>query len=116
MSHLHPNTPPESTTQTLKSAIPLPESIVQPVDLITLPSDLSTKPPESTVLPTVPSLVPSPLCAHALPEPALEPAVSSWGQRLRKANVLSLNMCMCGVNRVMITDSEIDTGTNIMKC
>ncbi len=72
--------------------------------------------PEMTVLQAallaVPPLVPSPLSPlHTLPN--LEPAVSTQGQRLRKVNILSLNMCTCGVT---ITNSEINVGINLMKC
>ena len=59
----------------------------------------------------VPQLPPTSL--RASPELGPEPAVSTRSRRLRKAIVLSLNMCTCGV---MITDSEIDAGKNIMKC
>ena len=112
-----PNPPPESTmprdTNTPKTTVPIPEPIVQPVELTTLPSDSSavhSEPPELTAQPAIP---PPPLHPHASPEPCPEPSVSTRGRRLRKANVLSLNMCTCGVT---ITDSEIEAGTNIMMC
>jgi hypothetical protein len=114
--------PPESTALLgVPPLVPLPSDLsTKPPEstalpgvppLAPLPSDLSAQPPESTALPGVSPLVPqSPLRLHAaLPEHA----VSTRGRRLRKANVLSLNMCTCGVT---ITDSEINAGTNIMKC
>jgi hypothetical protein len=124
------------TTHALKTAIPqlessgrAPESSIQPSDLT---KDLTMHTPESlakstaprtalqglpaTVSPMSKSLIPLPLKPlHTVtsPEPGPELAVSVRGWRLRKAIVLSLNMCMCGVT---ITDSEINIGENIMKC
>jgi hypothetical protein len=121
--------PPESSMQALES-ITRPSDVTQPPGSTMLqaampavpprplvppspphavqPSDLTTQPPKSTVTQAaLPAVPPSPL--YAVPEPA----VSTRGRRLRKANILSLNMCTCGVT---ITDSEIDAGINIMKC
>lgn len=49
----------------------------------------------------------------ALPDPLPDPVVSTQGRRLRKANLLSLNMCTCGIT---ITEAEIDAGTDVMRC
>jgi hypothetical protein len=39
--------------------------------------------------------------------------VSTRGRRIRKANILSLNMCNCGVT---ITEPKIKAGTDVMRC
>ncbi|KAI9433597.1 hypothetical protein H4582DRAFT_2060981 [Lactarius indigo] len=127
------NAPNESTTSTFESTIttPSPESPMraqvqalesnmrpstQPSDTIAQPSELTAL---QGTLPAIPTLVPGPLSPHPGP-PSLSPIcalpelpVSTRGRRLRKANVLSLNMCTCGVT---ITDSEIGAGVNVMKC
>ncbi|KAH8976596.1 hypothetical protein EDB92DRAFT_1248155 [Lactarius akahatsu] len=106
-------TPQESSAQAQAQAL---ESSTQPS---TQASDFIAQPPESTAVKDVPLTIPtlaplSPLPGPPSPSGALpEPAVSGRGCRLRKAKVLSLNMCTCGVT---ITDSEIDTGVNVMKC
>lgn len=92
------------------SDVPSPESLLahvsfsQPLDSCAPPPRLSLMgvSPEPLVTPSTSTLTVS-----------LEPPVSSRGRRLRKANILSLNMCTCGVT---ITDSEINTGKDIMKC
>ena len=112
-----PNPTPESTmprdAHTPKTTVPLPEPIGQPVELTMLPSDSSAVQSEPPELTAQLAIHPPPLHPHASPEPCPEPPVSTRGRRLRKANVLSLNMCTCGVT---ITDFEIEAGTNIMRC
>ena len=110
------------------------------------PHSTPTVQAESTPLPPADSTEPTLITPHAWPQPLLresavcgfpfesnvftciltynaqhpelttaepELAVSTRGRRLRKANVLSLNMCMCSVT---ITDFEINTRINIMRC
>ncbi|KAH9170291.1 hypothetical protein EDB89DRAFT_2190372 [Lactarius sanguifluus] len=85
-------TPQESSAQAQAQAL---ESSTQPS---TQPSDLIAQPPESTAVKDVPLAIPTLAPLSHLPGPpspsgALpEPAVSGRGRRLRKANVLSLNM------------------------
>ncbi|KAH9009790.1 hypothetical protein EDB85DRAFT_2282777 [Lactarius pseudohatsudake] len=117
--------PIELSTSVLKSTTTAPESSAQAqaqalkssMQLNTQPSDIIAQPPKSTAVKDVPipTLAPlSPLLGRPSPShPLPEPAVSAQGRRLRKANVLSLNMCTCGVT---ITDSEINIGVSVMKC
>ena len=78
------------------------------------PSDshpVSQSPNSPSALPGAgPSALP-----QALPETETTflPTISTRARRVRKANVLSLNMCTCGV---VITESEINAGTDVMRC
>jgi hypothetical protein len=99
--------PRDSTTEPFESTAPLTKPTtsqdVPPVSLLPL-SQSSTR--------MLPSAGPSAL-PQALPDPVVLAAVSTRGRRLRKANVLSLNMCTCGIT---ITESEINAGTDVMRC
>ena len=53
----------------------------------------------------------APACAPG-PQPSHD-AIVSVRPRRRKANVLNLNACICGIT---ITDHEIQDGENVMKC
>ncbi|KAH9079656.1 hypothetical protein EDB83DRAFT_2311230 [Lactarius deliciosus] len=120
------NAPIESTTSTKSTTTPPDtesstqalESSMQPS---TQPSDLMAKPLESAALPDAPLAIPTldPLSSRPGP-PSLSPscalpelAVSAQGRWLRKANVLSLNMC---VGSVTITNPKISAGVNVMRC
>jgi hypothetical protein len=56
-------------------------------------------------------MLPSVLLSN-LPDQVIS-RLSTWGRRVRKANVLSLNTCNCGIT---ITEAEMNTGTNVMRC
>jgi hypothetical protein len=112
----------EPSTIASTSDAPSPESSLAHISF-SRPLDSRTPPPRLSLTGVSPELLQEPLVTpQVLPQvtPSTstldvspEPPVSSRGRRLRKANVLSLNMCTCGVT---ITDSEINTGQNIMKC
>ena len=80
----------------------MPGALSQP------PLQVPRSPNVTTQLPDGPSVGPS-----ALPEALPDPALSTRGRRLRKANLLSLNTCTCGIT---ITEAEITTGTDVMRC
>ena len=103
----------ESTT-----GIPSPKSSMPALDSSTWPLNMQPheQAPKVTALEALLQLTAASLGPAVPPSTlhtSLEQPVSSRGRRLRKANVLSLNMCTCGVT---ITDSEINTRTDIMRC
>ena len=119
-SELQPQPVPHILELGLESATGIPSprlSMPAPV-LSTWPLNMQPheQAPEVTALEALLQLTatsPGPAVPPSTLHPSLEQPVSSRGQRLRKANVLSLNMCTCSVT---ITNSEINTRTDIMRC
>ena len=137
-----PPSPHSTPTVQAESTPPPPADSTEPTLITPSPHSTPTVKAESTPPPPADSTEPTLITPHAWPQPLLqasavrgfpfestvltynaqhpelttaesELAVSTRGRRLRKANVLSLNMCTCGVT---IADSEINAGRNIMRC